>query len=204
MLREFTFCATLLLGGSLVMAQPGGGGRGEGGAGGGRGGFGNFPNPIFDAIDKDGDGVISAQELEGAVAALKALDKDGDGKITREEVRPQFGNRGGQPGGGGQAGGGGGQPGGGFQLTEESYIARYMNLDTNKDGKLSAEELGERGARLLETADTNGDKFIDADELKAAAASAVERSRNRTPREGGQPGGGGRGRGGDRGGNNRI
>ena len=40
------------------------------------------------ALDKDGDGEISAEELDGAVAALKSLDKNDDGKLTREEMFP--------------------------------------------------------------------------------------------------------------------
>ncbi len=183
------FGATLLLSSSLAMAQPGGE-RPAGGEG-GRGGFGGPPsNPLFDAIDKDKDGNISAAELEGAVAALKTLDRNGDGIISREEARPQGGNFG--------RGAGGGFGGG--QFSAEDYIARMMERDTNKDGKLSAEELGERGARMLETGDTNGDKHIDAEELKAAAARMAEQFRSGGNR-GGRPGGDRGGRPGGEGGN---
>ncbi|MFV0444579.1 MAG: EF-hand domain-containing protein [Planctomycetaceae bacterium] len=169
---------------ATAFAQPGEGrppeGRPpEGGRGfeGGRGGRGGFPNPIFDAIDTNKDGTISAQELDGAAAALKTLDKDGDGKITREEVRPQFGVFGrGEGGGSGREGGG--------PPTPESFVNGMMERDANKDGKLSAEELGERGARMLAANDTNGDKQLDREELMKAAASMMERFR------GGRSGGG--------------
>jgi Ca2+-binding EF-hand superfamily protein len=46
---------------------------------------------IFAALDANGDGVIDAQEINNAPAALRKLDKNGDGKLTREEVRPAGG-----------------------------------------------------------------------------------------------------------------
>jgi Ca2+-binding EF-hand superfamily protein len=50
-------------------------------------------NPLFAALDTNGDGVIDATEINNAPAALRKLDKNGDGKITREEVRPAGGRR---------------------------------------------------------------------------------------------------------------
>jgi predicted O-methyltransferase YrrM len=61
------------------------------------------------ALDADGDGELSAQEIAGAVLALKKLDRNSDGRLSREELRPQFGGPGG-PGGFGP--GGRGMPGG--------------------------------------------------------------------------------------------
>jgi hypothetical protein len=40
------------------------------------------------ALDANRDGVLSAEELAGAEAALKKLDRDGDGRLTAEELRP--------------------------------------------------------------------------------------------------------------------
>lgn len=51
--------------------------------------------PIIQALDANGDGAISAEEIEGATAALRALDKNGDGQLTREEIAfPPRGDRG--------------------------------------------------------------------------------------------------------------
>ena len=40
------------------------------------------------SLDRDGDGLISESEIEGAVAALDGLDQNQDGKLTRDELRP--------------------------------------------------------------------------------------------------------------------
>jgi len=40
------------------------------------------------ALDADRDGELSAEEIEGAAAALKKLDKNDDGKLDRDELRP--------------------------------------------------------------------------------------------------------------------
>ena len=62
--------------------------------GGGPGMGGHRPPPplVIGALDANHDGVIDADEIANASAALKALDKNGDGKLTRDEFigkRPQ-------------------------------------------------------------------------------------------------------------------
>lgn len=44
--------------------------------------------PIEAALDANSDGVIDANEIANAPAALKKLDKNGDGKLTSDEFRP--------------------------------------------------------------------------------------------------------------------
>ena len=59
-------------------------------------GGGNHPKPpIETALDANGDGVIDADEIANATAALKRLDKNGDGKLTPDEYRPVMPSRGG-------------------------------------------------------------------------------------------------------------
>ena len=50
------------------------------------------------SLDANGDGVIDAEEIANAPAALRKLDKDGDGKLTPDEYR-EPGAPGGAPGG---------------------------------------------------------------------------------------------------------
>jgi len=84
---------------ALAQAQiaASGPGEGEGEGRGGRGGRGGPEggmmrmDPILNALDRNHDGVISAEEIANAPAALKTLDKNQDGKITQDEVRPDFG-----------------------------------------------------------------------------------------------------------------
>ena len=72
----------------------------QSGGRGGQGGPGGFMRmfPVMTALDSDGNGEISPEEIKGAVAALKTLDKNKDGKLTEDELRPNFGGRGGASG----------------------------------------------------------------------------------------------------------
>ena len=45
-------------------------------------------NALFDALDTNHDGVISAEEMANAPAALKALLKEGETQLTRADLRP--------------------------------------------------------------------------------------------------------------------
>lgn len=44
--------------------------------------------PIIAALDTNGDGIISADEIANASASLLKLDKNGDGQLTRDELMP--------------------------------------------------------------------------------------------------------------------
>ena len=72
----------------------------QSGGRGGQGGPGGFMRmfPVMSALDSDGNGEISSEEIKGAVVALKKLDKNKDGKLTEDELRPNFGGRGGASG----------------------------------------------------------------------------------------------------------
>ena len=83
--------------------RPSGASRERGSQSGGRGGQGGPGGfmrmfPVMSALDSDGNGEISSEEIKGAVVALKKLDKNKDGKLTEDELRPNFGGRGGASG----------------------------------------------------------------------------------------------------------
>ena len=46
------------------------------------------PSPLFDALDTNHDGVISADEMSNAPASLKALLRNGATELRREDLRP--------------------------------------------------------------------------------------------------------------------
>lgn len=85
--------------------QGKGGEKGQGDkekrGGGQRGGGGDL---LFTTLDADGDGTISAKEIDNALAALMKLDKNNDGQLTSDELRSRGGGQGGQGKQGGQRG----------------------------------------------------------------------------------------------------
>ncbi len=72
----------------LTPAQRNRSGTGGRGLGSQRGGGFIQSFPLTASLDRDGDGLISESEIEGAVAALEGLDQNQDGKLTRDELRP--------------------------------------------------------------------------------------------------------------------
>lgn len=154
-LRTLSFLVVLLLGSVYGRAQDR---RPEGERG--RDGGGARMNPFFAALDVNSDGVIDADELANAPAALKKLDRNGDGKITEDEARPAFGGRGG--------------PGQGAVNVDE-IVARMLQMDKDGDGKLSKEELPERMAGMMERGDANKDGFLTRDELVQLARTQAQR-----------------------------
>jgi Ca2+-binding EF-hand superfamily protein len=121
---------------------------------------------LFKALDANGDGTISAEELAAATAALKKLDQDGDGQLTRGELGPA------EPRAGGP------RPGGGGMLRVEPLLARWKQMDKDGDGKLSEDELPPGLKGRFDRVDANGDGFADQDELKAAAEIMVRQLNN--------------------------
>ncbi len=164
-----------------TLAQPGPGGRGPrgaGGAGGGQGGPDGHrppPSPVVMVLDANHDGVIDAQEIANAPAALASLDINGDGALTPDELRPpppqngQGGNGAnkGQANRGARAGRDGQQQNGGPGKGPDGnhpIPPLIQALDTNGDGTIDAQEIANSSA-ALKTLDANGDGQLTHDEF---------------------------------------
>jgi Ca2+-binding EF-hand superfamily protein len=120
----------------------------------------DMASQIMKDLDTNGDGVLSADEIsKGGERAKKILqaDTNGDGQVTLDELLADISKN--MP------------PMPGMQPPSASDIVTQImdDLDTNKDGVLSADEIskgGERAKKILE-ADANGDGKVTKDELLA-------------------------------------
>ncbi len=137
--------------------------------------FGPPPNPLFVAIDTDGDGELSSKEIARAPESIARLDRNKDGIISEFEVRPPPPP--GRPPG---------PPRGNNRQDAKALVDSAMRFDKDGDGKLTARELPERMARMLEQGDTNKDGALDRSEIEALAARAPARPPG--PPGGGPPG----------------
>ncbi|MBT6485300.1 MAG: YHYH protein, partial [Planctomycetaceae bacterium] len=160
--------------------RPRGGGRGAG-------------DPIARALDTNRDGTIDRAELEKASEVLRSLDRNKDGKLTDDELRG--GGRRGQGGGqnrgqgGGQRGGqnrtGGdsprGQAGGprapqpGDGLRQPWILVHAAEIDLNKDGIISRDEIVGESEKAFGGYDQNkDDKLVESElNVKSNVRSAM-------------------------------
>jgi Ca2+-binding EF-hand superfamily protein len=146
---------------TLMLALGAVAGYAQEGPRGGRGGGPDFLRrlPVMMALDADGDGVISADEINNAAVALRKLDKNNDGKLTEEETRPNFPPGG--PGGRREEGPSGPSP--------DEVVKQLLEFDKNGDGQLSKAELPERMQGLFARGDANKDGVLSKDELRKIA-----------------------------------
>ncbi|MEZ5327944.1 MAG: hypothetical protein R3F19_23100 [Verrucomicrobiales bacterium] len=144
--------------------------------------------PLLGALDANHDRTIASDEIDNAPAAIRALDKDGDGSVTVEELHPRLaamkeraegdaaekddtearpepprGPRG---------------PRGNRQRGPGQPPALVKALDADGDHALSSEEI-DNAAAVLREFDKDGDGQLTPEEI------APERPRGRGPRGGG-------------------
>ncbi|EAQ01922.1 RNA polymerase sigma-70 factor [Pseudooceanicola batsensis HTCC2597] len=109
------------------------------------------PHFDFSAVDADGDGRVTQDELQAhADARFAAADTDGDGTLSVEEMLARMEQRRAER----------------LRRGAERMIAR---MDENGDGVLQAEEMGPRDeSRLFARLDSDEDGAISQEELDEA------------------------------------
>lgn len=128
--------------------------------------------PVMAALDTDQDGALSSSEIENASKSLLKLDKDGDGLISAEEMRPDPSKMKNLMGGmmqGGPGGGPGGPP------TAAMMMKMFENRDKDGDGKLSGDEIPEPMRNRVSMIDKDGDGSIQKSELEQASEMMGDR-----------------------------
>ncbi|MGO8696521.1 MAG: EF-hand domain-containing protein [Limisphaerales bacterium] len=109
------------------------------------------PLPLVMALDTNHDGIIDANEIANAPAALKTLDKNGDGQLTIDEYMPK------------RPDGSSGPPPVGPDGQKPPMPLIVTALDVNGDGVIDASEIANASAVLLKL-DKNGDGKLTRDE----------------------------------------
>ncbi len=104
----------------------------------------------FKSFDKNGDGIISGSEMDGATY-LRALDADKNGTLTRSEALQSV------------------RKAKGLTSTADDPSALFKRLDKNADNKLTADELP--GKKWLAKLDANQDGGVTLKEATEALAS---------------------------------
>ena len=105
---------------------------------------------IIKALDTNGDGIIDANEIANAPAALKTLDKKGDGKLTIDEYIGPWAR-------------GANGPASGPDGRRPPLLPLVTALDVNGDGIIDATEIANASAALLKL-DKKGDGKLTPDE----------------------------------------
>lgn len=108
----------------------------------------NQPRIPLLTLDIDHDGQLSSAEIEAARTSLSQLDRNRDGRLTEDEYQPPP-----------EANG----------ASADELVQQLMTFDRNNDAVLQRTELPPRMQNLFDRADTNHDRKLTGDEIRATA-----------------------------------
>ena len=138
---------------------------------------GETPDALFEAIDADNDGRISAREIDGLAERLKAIDRDDNGELTIDEIPDSmaFGVTRGNP-----------------QQATALFavpVARpqasgdaprwFQRMDRNSDGVVGEREFLGEGDQFSEL-DKNSDGYLEPAEVAPPSTAEAETSEPET------------------------
>lgn len=119
-------------------------GGGHMGGGFGFGGHGGMYTTML-GFDANEDGKLSQEEIDtGRASQLKKFDKNGDGTLNIAEYEALW-----------------------LDAMHERMVDRFQGHDSNGDGKVTAEEFGDRFVNMVKYMDSNGDGVIDESDMRA-------------------------------------
>ena len=140
-----------------------------------RGGGEQMTPPSFEELDTNGDGLVTADELEALSAArFTEMDTNGDGVISAEEMLASMQEK--------------------AQKRMSKGVERMIEkLDEDGDGALSADEMPQRdNTRMIGHLDEDDDGAVSAEEYEAGKEKREE-MRGKDRKRGGDGGKGGQG-----------